>query len=183
MLTDTHACRDRQSSGKSGPGKPSGSLGKIPISKHRDLTFWNVRRPNHLPHPKVWYEALMRRAGMGNGSHLWNFEISLLPFSSSFLSLSLCLSPPEVSGYLCNESNPLDIIDLCPQLPSNAQLFNTAPALSHPEVIQRWRDKGLTLQSCLFVAQIKCFCATCLFWLIPHYNAISRALVWRASVS
>lgn len=47
----------------------------------------------------------------------------------------------EASGYLCNENNPLDIIDLCPQLSPNTQLFNTVPAPSLAEVVQRGEEK------------------------------------------
>lgn len=71
------------------------------------------------------------------------FLLTLPLFVSVFLSRFIIIEPKllDVSGYLCNENNPLDIIDLCPQLPSNSQLFNTVPAPLLPEVVQREKRK------------------------------------------
>lgn len=68
------------------------------------------------------------------GSHF--FSRFLLPF----FYLSLCTFPDSLllsQIFWKLKNNPLDIIDLYPQLPSSSQLFNIAPALLLREVVQR----------------------------------------------
>lgn len=72
-----------------------------------------------------------------NGSHF--LSCFFLSHCSHF-SVSLCTFPDSLSlsqTFWKQKNNPLDIIDLCPQLPSSSQLFNIAPALLLREVVQR----------------------------------------------